>query len=78
MPESGSIDFPNEADKGAALEKFHGTMRASEARLKSVSPEGARWCALHRRRIPSHRFEHRRRPTLASFRLELVEWMAPG
>ena len=39
MPESDSIDFPNEADKGAALEEFHGTMRASEARLKSVSPE---------------------------------------
>jgi hypothetical protein len=25
--------------KGAAVEEFHGTMRASEARLKSVSPE---------------------------------------
>lgn len=39
MPESDAIDFPNEADKEAALEEFHGTMRASEARLKSVSPE---------------------------------------
>jgi hypothetical protein len=39
MPESDAIDFPNETDKGAALEEFHGTMRASEARLKLVSPE---------------------------------------
>jgi hypothetical protein len=39
MPESDPIDFPNEADKEEALEEFHGTVRASEARLKSVLPE---------------------------------------
>jgi hypothetical protein len=39
MPESDPIDFPNEADKETALEEFRDAMRASEARLKSVSPE---------------------------------------
>jgi hypothetical protein len=39
MPESDPIDFPYEADKEPALEEFHTTMRASEARLKSLSPE---------------------------------------
>ena len=39
MPESDAIDFPNEADKETALKELHGTMRASEAPLKSLSPE---------------------------------------
>jgi hypothetical protein len=39
MPESDPIDFPTEADKKAALEKFDAEMRAAKARLKSVSPE---------------------------------------
>jgi hypothetical protein len=39
MPESDPIDFPNEADKEAALDEFHTAVRASEARLKSVSRE---------------------------------------
>ena len=39
MPESDPIYFPNEADKEAVLEEFHAAMRASEARLKSVSSE---------------------------------------
>jgi hypothetical protein len=39
MPEAGPIDFPDEADKEAVLEEFHAAMRASEALLKSVSPE---------------------------------------
>jgi len=36
MPEADPIDFPDEADKEAALEEFHDAMRAAEARLKSV------------------------------------------
>jgi hypothetical protein len=39
MPESDPIDFPNEADKEAALEEFHAAMRAPEEGLKSVSSE---------------------------------------
>jgi hypothetical protein len=39
MSESDPIDFPDEADKKAALEEFHAVMRASEARLKSAPPE---------------------------------------
>jgi hypothetical protein len=39
MPESDPIDFPNDADKKSALEEFDAAIRASEARLRSVSPE---------------------------------------
>jgi hypothetical protein len=39
MAESDPIDFPNQADKEAALEEFHAARRAAEAPLKSVSPE---------------------------------------
>jgi hypothetical protein len=77
MPATDPIDFPTEADKKAALEEFDAEMRAAKARLKSVSPRGARFCSFYRYRISSHWLEHRRGPALASFRLELVEWMAP-
>ncbi len=66
MPESDSIDFPNEADKGGP----RGIPR-HYARVRSTSEigvtGGARWCALHRRRIPSHWLEHRRGRRLRHF-----------
>ena len=37
MPASDPIDFPSETDKKAALEEFDTAIRASEARLKSVT-----------------------------------------
>jgi hypothetical protein len=78
MPESDAIDFPNEADKETALKELHGTMRASEAPLKSLSPEELDSAFSTIAEYLRNGWSTGGGPALASLRLELVEWMAPG